>query len=116
MISTPNSGDIRLVLTWGASPDILDSHVKASVSGGSNIHVQYTNKNPGGSISLDRDETNGYGPETMTIKSTHVGDKLVYYIHDYSSTGLSYRLMAYIIDSNCNQLKVSINKTTGTGG
>jgi hypothetical protein len=115
MTQTANSGDIRLLLKPGASPPDLDSYIKASVSG-SEIIVNHGNRNHGG-ISLNMDNRNDEGPETMTINSTHVGDKFVYYI-GHNSTANFHKLNAtvYIIDSNCNQQLIRVNNANGTTG
>ena len=86
---------IRAVLRWGSSPSDLDSYLTVR-KGNSGWTVNYSNKTPNGAnASLDVDDTDSYGPETITIQ---VMDGYVYnyYIHNYSnrssssSTSLSY--------------------------
>ncbi|MFI3251309.1 MAG: carboxypeptidase regulatory-like domain-containing protein, partial [Eubacteriales bacterium] len=91
--------DIRIVLTWGASPQDLDSYLIGRTPDGSSFNISYRNKNyiyqqvP--MANLDVDDTSQYGPETVTITENVFG-KYTYAVHDYSnrsssaSTGLSY--------------------------
>lgn len=61
----------RIVLTWDAQPRDLDSHVWALTSGGdSYYHISYSNRGTTDAapwMKLDLDDTDGYGPETVTI-------------------------------------------------
>ena len=85
-LTQPVAADtIRIVLTWGAQSKDLDSHLL--VKGGySTYHIYYSEKSPSGSgASLDVDDTDGYGPETVTVSLKDNG-KYVYYIHNYSSS------------------------------
>ncbi len=63
------SGNIRIVLTWGATPSDLDSHLVGPTSGDSKFHVYYANDVYGSEVDLDVDDTSSYGPETITIRS-----------------------------------------------
>jgi len=80
----------RIVLSWGANPDDLDSHLTGPLTGSaSRFHVYYSSK---GSLvaspfaQLDVDETEGYGPETITI-AQQIAGTYRYYVHKYSGTG-----------------------------
>jgi uncharacterized protein YfaP (DUF2135 family) len=79
------NADLRFVLTWGASPSDLDSHVRTP----SGAHVYYSSR---GSMTvapfvfLDVDDTDGYGPETTTFAQLSPGT-YHYYIYQYSSSG-----------------------------
>ena len=78
-----NIDGMRIVLTWGSTPNDLDSHMAFG-----NYHVYYSQKNIGGA-NLDVDDTSSYGPETITISS--MGDYTYkYYIYNYSGTGTMY--------------------------
>lgn len=61
----------RIVLTWDAQPRDLDSHIWAPTYGGeSYYHIYYSNRGTLEAapwVKLDLDDTDGYGPETMTI-------------------------------------------------
>lgn len=62
-----SGNDMRIVLTWGASPSDLDTHFTGPVSGStSRFHVYYQAKSTTGA-NLDVDDTSSYGPETVTI-------------------------------------------------
>lgn len=63
---------IRLVLTWGASPTDLDSWLLGQTDSGKDVRVYYGDRiayDSNGDLiaALDVDERNGYGPETITI-------------------------------------------------
>lgn len=82
IILSPDDGEVRIVLTWNASPADLDSHLI-----GSGIHVWFRNMNTS-KADLDIDTMTGYGPETITIKEQ--GGKYTYVVHDYSQSGNLY--------------------------
>jgi tetratricopeptide (TPR) repeat protein len=71
----------RVVLNWGPSPQDLDLHVVYEDS-----HVYFAKKKGADSF-LDVDDTNGFGPETITINKRHPGTKYVFAIHNYSANG-----------------------------
>lgn len=80
-ISIPKSVDynrIKIVLDWGENPLDLDSHVFSN-----DYHIYFSNKNDG-NINLDRDDTDSYGPETITIQDPDSSDTYKYYIFNYS--------------------------------
>ncbi len=78
-------GEIRIVLSWDASPSDLDSHVEGRSSSGGGFHIYYGEKNYSGVGSLDVDDTNGYGPETITI--TDANANFTYRVHDFTGSG-----------------------------
>jgi len=85
----PEPGEIRMILNWGPSPSDLDSHLKTPEIEGQTHHISYGNRGSADSapfVTLDVDDTNGYGPETITIKQSFSGT-YVYYIYQYSSGG-----------------------------
>lgn len=84
------SGEMRIVLTWGNQPYDLDSHAVFPYG-----ELYYRNK----SIylentmvaSLDRDDTDGEGPETVTVDTKKSGS-FRYFVYNYSRdyvTGLA---------------------------
>ncbi len=89
MSPIPLPGEIRFVLNWGVSPSDLDSHLKTPEIDSLVYHVFYGNR---GNVEtppyavLDVDDTDGYGPETITIKESFSGT-YIYFIHQYSSMG-----------------------------
>lgn len=73
---------LRIVLNWGASPKDIDSYL--SYSGG---YVFFSNKDSS-QANLDVDDTNSYGPETITITRKEQGKKYVYAVYNYSDSEL----------------------------
>ena len=91
IISPVTSGNTyRAVLTWGANPRDLDSHVYGTDADGYSFHVYYSDKEhyEGETIvcDLDIDDTNGYGPETITLIPTTTSP-YYYYIYKYAGSG-----------------------------
>lgn len=76
--SLKDDQSIRVVLSWGVTPADLDVH--ALYDG---HHVYYGNQN-GRGASLDVDDRNGYGPETITI-SDRVADEYGFWVRDYTN-------------------------------
>lgn len=74
-----NLDGLRVVLTWGRTPSDLDSHLTYPAN-----HVYYEEKQ-GRDANLDVDDTNSYGPETITIEQKRNGERYVYAVHDYSN-------------------------------
>jgi len=77
-------GAWRIVLTWGAHPEDLDSYMYGTLSDGERFEVFYyegfRNAYDNGTrvCNLDVDDTDGYGPETITLYPQN--DKPYYYI------------------------------------
>ncbi len=66
------SGDMRIVLTWGASPSDLDSYLW--VPSGTEISYRGTGSLLAAPFAqLDADDTTGFGPETVTISQLTSG-------------------------------------------
>lgn len=76
-------GALRIVLDWDKSPADLDLHL---VKEGS-YHISYHNSisSGDGSAQLDRDDRDGYGPETITINKTDNTANYTCFVHDYSN-------------------------------
>lgn len=91
-ISPALSGDaIRFVLTWGSVPSDLDSHLLGTASDGTGTHIYFSNKVQNNSrgdkiAELDVDETNSFGPETVTLYDTAGNYEFI--IDDYTNSGL----------------------------
>lgn len=84
-IAPITQGNYRVVLSWGAVPSDLDSHMTAYTTSGSYEHVYYSSK-LGYTANLDRDDTSSYGPETITItKFDGLRDGFTYSVHDFSN-------------------------------
>lgn len=88
-----NSGEYRVVLSWGERPYDLDSHL-FSVVGGRADHVWYCNMRDGADNELDVDDQSSYGPETVTIKAYNSNDYYKYCVTDYTNLR-EYRFDSY---------------------
>lgn len=82
------SGETRIVLTWGVTPSDLDSHLIGPDGTGGQFHVYFAEDqhpftgNP--RVSLDLDDVNSFGPETITIHQ-QVAGTYRYSVHDFSN-------------------------------
>ena len=80
--------ETRIVLSWGATPSDLDSHLLGPSIGSDRFHLYYNNRthyeNGVLMANLDRDDTSSYGPETTTINVQKDGT-YEYYIFNYSN-------------------------------
>ena len=74
---------IRIVLQWGEQPADLDLHLEKD--GG--YHISYRNMlvSEDGSANLDRDDTDSYGPETITLNAIERGVPYYVYVVDYTN-------------------------------
>jgi len=77
-------GDLRIVLSWGQTPKDLDAHLEGPGSSGERYHA-YWNGLSVGNAQLNRDDTDGIGPETITISGIENRDGLYRYsVQNYS--------------------------------
>jgi uncharacterized protein YfaP (DUF2135 family) len=74
-----NLDGMRIVLNWGKYPEDLDSHLSFK---GNHIYFQHKK---GNMANLDVDDTDSYGPETITIENKKFGEAYHYFVHDYSN-------------------------------
>lgn len=84
------SGTIRIVLEWNAEPQDLDLYLTGETDDGDSVRVSYYNKtetDSSGNViaELDVDDTNGYGPETITLYESAGSYTCV--VKDYRTTG-----------------------------
>jgi len=87
LIPPAASTDLRIVLTWGASPNDLDSHLTGPSASESRFHVYYAARIFSDAVSaatLDRDDTFQFGPETITLTLQSAGT-YAYYVHNFTS-------------------------------
>lgn len=83
-------GQIRIVLTWGASPSDLDSHTFGPLPGGDSFHMYYpyAQSNSGSpwpqQVTLDLDDVTSYGPETTTLLQQMPG-VYQFVVHDFTN-------------------------------
>jgi hypothetical protein len=74
---------LRIVLDWGSEPRDLDAHfVKEN-----GYHISYRDMRTSsdGNGNLDRDDMDGYGPETITVKEISKDAKYEFYVHDFTN-------------------------------
>lgn len=81
-------GETRFVLTWGQTPQDLDSHLTGPLPDGSQFHVFYSDKSARFEdvlyADLDLDDTSSFGPETTTIYRQLDGTYR-FLVHDYTN-------------------------------
>lgn len=70
---------LRVVLSWGRSPADLDLH---GVFPGNHV---YFNRKLGANANLDVDDTDSFGPETITIEKKAFGQPYLFAVHDYTN-------------------------------
>ncbi|MBN1540970.1 hypothetical protein JW992_02410 [candidate division KSB1 bacterium] len=113
-------GTLRAVLDWGENPRDLDAHlVKAG-----HYHIAYHHKrvSDDGLARLDRDDRDGFGPETITINQVDGSADYTYYIHDYShrdrpdSRHLSDSRATVKVFGNSDQLLYVLQVPVGQSG
>jgi tetratricopeptide (TPR) repeat protein len=71
---------MRIVLSWGAQPRDLDAHLFFGDG-----HVYFNNKR-GLNAYLDVDDTDSYGPETITIEKIRPNETYIYAVADYTNS------------------------------
>lgn len=89
--NTIQTGQMRIVLTWGATPADLDSHLECYMNSGEGYHIFYGDRtfySGGESMSdriadLDLDDVDSYGPETTTIYRSDPG-KYLFWVHNFT--------------------------------
>ena len=76
-------GFLRVVLDWVNSPTDLDAHIVKS----NDYHISFRNMrvNQDNTALLDRDDLDGYGPETITVKNINQSSQYNYFVHNYSN-------------------------------
>jgi len=74
---------MRIVLDWGQRPADLDLHLEKE--GGYHISYWDMHNAADGSVTLDRDDRDGFGPETITIMETDLRSVYRVYVHDYTN-------------------------------
>ncbi len=87
LVPSSASGAVTIVLTWGASPSDLDSHLVGPVLPSGRFHCYYGSSAPVAYASLDIDDTSGFGPETTSITTASgnfVPGSYSFYVHNYS--------------------------------
>lgn len=80
---------VSIVLTWGAQPSDLDSHLVGPDGSGGRFHCYYGNENPVPFVSLDIDDVTAFGPETITVSQvsgSFVAGSYSYYVRNFSGS------------------------------
>ena len=81
---------LRAILSWGSSPQDLDSHLKIYNSENTQLaHVSYMDKEYHKDnvlmAKLDVDEQEGYGPETTSVYQLESGNMYYFYVYNFSA-------------------------------
>jgi len=102
-------GKIRFVLQWGENPSDLDLHFL-----GSDFHVSYRNKkNVPNRARLDIDDTDGYGPETITVEKPEKNAEYRLFVHNYSGDeDIDDDAVVYVYANNRLDRVVRLPETT----
>ena len=83
VVETPPSGAVRVTLSWGQFPFDLDSHLTGPDGQGGRYHVYFSNEEVE-TDSLDTDDTDSYGPETITFYPRRRSGMYRYSVHNYT--------------------------------
>jgi hypothetical protein len=89
LVPTGTGSNITIVLNWDAQPPDLDSYLTGPTTTGGRFTVSYVNRNPVPYASLDVDDTNGFGPETITVTTNgaaFVAGSYSYFVNNFSVT------------------------------
>lgn len=79
---------LRVVLTWGGQPEDLDSHLNGPTADGNRFVVYYSNESytdAQNEVYLDQDDTDSFGPETVTIIKHISTGTYIYGVHKYTN-------------------------------
>ncbi|MCA9759806.1 MAG: carboxypeptidase regulatory-like domain-containing protein, partial [Candidatus Eisenbacteria bacterium] len=85
-LSPPAVGGYRIVLTWGEVPFDLDAHLRTPLIDGVSYEVYYAflgSETEAPFAQLDADDTESFGPETVTIAQSLAGT-YSYFVYNYS--------------------------------
>lgn len=84
----------RVVLQWGAAPNDLDAHLTGPLPPEDRFHVYFGNpchpgpatgcQTAGQAVTLDRDDTDGTGPEVITVDQ-QVAGTYRFSVHDFTN-------------------------------
>ncbi|WP_261903416.1 cadherin-like domain-containing protein [Vibrio fortis] len=86
---TLDDATTKIQLTWGQSPEDLDTHFYGPNGEDDRFHVYY-NRNfiqSGNNIFLDVDDTSSYGPEIVTVPDFTIPGTYRYGVYNFSRTG-----------------------------
>lgn len=86
ILLNPIGHGVRFVLSWGANPDDLDLHLWY-IDGTNDEHFYFSHKGNDEVfpyIELDVDDTDSYGPETMTVAKLSSNASYIVAVHEFS--------------------------------
>ena len=89
LVPGTSSGNLTIILNWGAVPTDLDSHLVGPNSAGGRFHCFYAARTPVSYVSLDVDDVTSFGPETITVSTlsgNFVAGSYNYYVHNFSGS------------------------------
>ena len=86
-------GKLRVVLDWDAQPTDLDAHLirQGTYHISYREMVSYLDK-----AKLDRDDRDGFGPETITINRLDPEANYQFFVHDYTRSGRLAKSKAHV--------------------
>lgn len=112
------AGEIRIVLEWGKNPRDMDSHLVGTLSNGNGFHVYYGYKDQYDEetkvCNLDVDDTDGEGPETITLIPT-TSAPYYYYIYKYAGSGTTATSEARVTIYQGSNVLATFNVPTNQG-
>jgi len=115
---TLNEGEMRIVLNWGEAPRDLDSHLRTPPIDGTEYHVYYNSRGDATNppyATLDHDDQDGNGPETITIYQKFAGTYR-YYVHNYTNDAAITTSNAVVQVYDNSGLIASVNIPTSGDG
>ena len=104
---------IRIILKWGKTPRDLDSHLYLYDKDIISKHCYYMNtmlkEGDKTIVSLDKDDTNGNGCETITVSEKNID--FLYSVYDYSNDGMNVfktsGITVTVYNGNSKPLKIT---------
>jgi uncharacterized protein YfaP (DUF2135 family) len=119
-------GDVTVTLTWGSQPQNLDSHLSGPTTETGRFHLSFANQAspPVTYASLDLNDQDGFGPETITIRRDPATGQFVageyrYWVHNFShasNSGGSFAASdAHVVVSQGTGLLASFDVSDATG-
>ena len=100
-------GKARFILQWKKEPRDLDLHLL-----GKDFHISYRNmKRVAQKANLDRDDTDGHGPETITLDKILESEPYDVYVHNYSGEKAINNALISVYKDNKLDRVLSLPKT-----
>jgi hypothetical protein len=87
------AGKLRVVLDWDQRPRDLDAHLVRE--GMYHISFRQTRSYQDQAL-LDRDDMDGFGPETITVQRLDPSGEYRYFVHDYTRSGALSQSKAHV--------------------